>query len=388
VRVLGRGSTADVYLAREPGLQRLVAVKVMRREVAADDVGRRRFLREAQSAARVAHPNTTAIYRFGQLDGDLPYIVMEYIEGRLVRDVIDATGPLPLPQARGVLAAVASALASIHDSGIVHRDVQPGNVYIENRTGRAVLGDFGIAGVLDSGTSTTTELTVTGVQLGDLRYTSSERLQGEKATDASDIYSFGVMAYEVLTGRGPYAGESETEQLIAHLHSTPMSMAELRPDLDAGTAQLIERCLAKDPNRRPRAHDLAARLAAPDTGSFPAALPHGSQGPMAEFLTELKRRRVYQVAVGYGAFAVAVLGATEALHGAWDFDQRIYQIIATTVLAGFPIALALAWIYDITATGIQRTDSSPRARYGVLKWVALGASILAAAGAGWLLFRS
>jgi hypothetical protein len=283
-----------------------------------------------------------------------------------------------------VLASVASALAAIHDSGIVHRDVQPGNVYIENRTGRAVLGDFGIAGVLDSGVSTTTELTVAGVRLGDLRYTSSERLQGERATDRSDIYSFGVMAYEVLTGRGPYAGETETEQLIAHLHSTPTPLSELRPDLDLPTAQLIEHCLAKDPNRRPRAHDLAARLAA-EPGSTGGMFAVPPQGAVGEFLGELKRRRVYQVAVGYGAFAVAVLGATEALHGAWDFDQRIYRVIATATLAGFPIAVVLAWIYDITATGIRRTDSSPKARYGVLKWVALAVSILTAVGAGWWL---
>jgi eukaryotic-like serine/threonine-protein kinase len=385
IRPLGRGSTADVFLARETGLRRLVAVKVLRQELAADETVRRRFVREAQSAARVHHANVTTVYRIGELSGALPYIVMEYIDGRTVRDVLDTVGPYGEGEARALLTAIASALAAVHAGGVVHRDVQPGNVYIE-RSGRAVLGDFGIAALVESGSDTATRLTQAGVRLGDTRYMSPEQLRGERPTECTDVYSFGILAYELLTGRGPYEASRQTELLVAHIREAPTPLSRLLPGIDVNLARLIELCLAKEPNRRPRAADLAARLD-PQAGAL-AAGGAEERGRVAEFLAELQRRRVYQVLMWYGAVTAAVFGTAQVVYDAFELSQRSYQFVVLLTLGGFPVALVLSWLYDITGGGIQRTASTPTSRrIRSLKWIGLGASVVSAALIGWILLR-
>jgi serine/threonine protein kinase len=385
LRRLGSGSTADVYLAREPELQRLVAVKVLRAELAADDTIRRRFEREAQSAARITHPHVTTVHRIGRLDGGVPYIVMEYIDGRRLADVIEATGALPLVEARATLAAVAAALAAAHEKGIVHRDVRPDNVYIENRTGRAVLGDFGIAAMLESGSAAVTRLTAAGVRLGQTRYLSPEQLRDEGATEQSDIYAFGILAYEVLSGRGPYEARTDAQYLAAHLTQTPRPLQDLRPDIEPGLAALIQRCLAKDPQRRPRATDLVKRLA-PPTGAVFLDVPE--RGRVMQFLRELRRRRVYQVFIAYGAFATALLGAAQPIYDAFSLSRTTYQVIVLVTLAGMPASLVLAWIYDISFSGIERTHAEAgTGRLRPLLWIGLGATVLVVGIVGWLLLR-
>jgi serine/threonine protein kinase len=384
LRPLGSGETAHVHLAREPALQRLVAVKVLRPEAAADPVARRRFEREAQSAARITHPNVTAIHRVGRLPDDTPYIVMEYVEGRTVSDVMAAGGTFDAAAARRLLAAVASALAAAHDHGIVHRDVRPGNVFVENRTGRAILADFGIAALLDSGSSAATRLTQAGVLVGDVRRMSPEQIRGESVTSQSDVYSFGVLAYEILTGHSPYRAETDAALMAAHLRQDPRRLADLRSDVDPGLAATIERCLAKDPNRRPLSSEIAAALA----GGTPAdALPSGA-GPLAHFLNELRRRRVYRMVAGYGAVAIAILGATQVVYDAFTLSRLSYQVIVLSTLAGFPVALVLSWLYDLNRGGVRRTRPAAAApRTGALVWGGLAASVLAVALLGWFLLR-
>jgi serine/threonine protein kinase len=383
VRPLGRGSTSDVYLAREPLLQRLVALKVLRPELAADEVVRKRFAREAQSAARITHPHVTAVYRVGQLTGDVPYIVMEYVDGRTVAQIIAAQGPFGPAEARAVLASVAAALAAAHERGVVHRDVRPSNVYVENRTGRAVLGDFGIAALLASGAESATRLTAAGIRLGDTRYMSPEQLRGEAVTEQSDIYSFGLLAYEVLTGGSPYDAKTPAQLMIAHMTLDPRPLRALLPDANAAWLPVLERCLAKDPDRRPRARELAAALAAP-TGTM-AALAPAPRGSLQYFLDEIRRRRMYQVLGGYAAFAIALLGIAQAINEAFE-TRDSYRFLVVIILAGFPAALVLGWLYDISATGIQRTRSTVATRRSnVIKWAGLGLSIAIAALAGWLL---
>jgi serine/threonine protein kinase len=387
VRPLGSGATADVFLAREPGLERLVALKVLRGEAAADEVARRRFEREARSAARITHPNVTAIHRIGRLASGVPYIVMEYVDGRTLGDLLESGGALESTEAPPLLASLAGGLAAAHEKGIVHRDVRPANVFVENRTGRAVLGDFGIAALLEGGArSDATRLTAAGVRLGDTRYLSPEQLRGEPVTEQSDVYSFGVVAYEVLTGRGPYEARTEAQQMVAHLEQAPTPLRELRPQIDAGLAALVEHSLSKDPNRRPRARELSARLAAPRGAGAPSDQPPA--GLVGQFLSELRRRRVYQVLVAYGAFTAAVLGATQVIHDAFDLPLGLYQGLVLLTLGGLPAALVLAWLYDITAGGIQRTASSADGeRMRALQWGGLAASVLCAALLAWLLLR-
>jgi serine/threonine protein kinase len=385
LRQLGSGATANVYLAREPALQRLVAVKVLRPDVAADTVARQRFEREAQSAARISHANVTAVYRVGRLAGDVPYMVMEYIDGRTVQEVIAAGTTFDVGYARGLLASVAAALAAAHERGIIHRDVRPGNVFVENRTARAVLGDFGIAALLESGAATAARLTMLGVKLGDTRYMSPEQLRGEPVTEASDMYSFGILAYEVLTGRGPYEANGEAQMMAAHLQREPLKLRELRGDVDPAVAARVERCLAKDPNLRPRAQEIAAALATGSTAAA-AAVPADDLGPIAQLLDELRRRRVYKVLVGYGAFALAVFGVAQGVDQAFPMSRLTSQVVVVGTLAGFPLALIFSWVFDIRAGRIERTRgiaASPRAR--VLMWLGLGISVLVVAALGWLL---
>jgi serine/threonine protein kinase len=384
LRQLGSGATANVYLAREPALQRLVAVKVLRPDVAADTIARQRFEREAQSAARISHANVTAVYRVGRLPGDVPYMVMEYIDGRTVQEVIAAGTTFDVGDARRLLGSVAGALAAAHDRGIVHRDVRPGNVFIENRTARAVLGDFGIAALLESGAESAARLTSLGVKLGDTRYMSPEQLRGEPVTEASDMYAFGILAYEMLSGRGPYEATGEAQMMVAHLQREPLKLRELRGEVDPTVAERVERCLAKDPNLRPRAQEIAAALAAaPATAT---AGPVEDLGPIAQLLEELRRRRVYKVLVGYGAFALAVFGVAQGIDQAFPLSRLANQVLVLATLAGFPLALILSWVFDIRAGRIQRTRAvaaSPRAR--MLMWLGLGVSVLTAAVLGWLL---
>jgi serine/threonine protein kinase len=384
LRPLGSGDTATVYLAREPALQRLVAVKVLRTDVAADTVARQRFEREVQSAARITHANVTAVYRVGRLTGDVPYMVMEYIDGRTVRDIVESGITFTYPEARKLLASVADALGVAHDRGIIHRDVRPGNVFVENRSSRAVLGDFGIAALLESGAASAERLTAAGVKLGKTRYMSPEQINGEQVTEQSDIYAFGILAYEVLAGRGPYDAKGEAQTIVAHLQHEPLKLRALRGDVDAAVAALIERCLAKDPNRRPRAHEIASALsAAPMTG---AAVPAEDFGPIAHLLEELRRRRVYKMLVGYGAFALAVFGVAQGVDQAFPMSQFANRVLVVTTLAGFPLALILSWVFDIQAGRIQRTRSTgSSARARVIMWLGLAAIVAIMAALGWLL---
>jgi serine/threonine-protein kinase len=253
IRLLGRGSTALAFLAREPALKRLVTLKVLRRQLAADRVARQRFEREAQAAARISHTNVATVYRVGRLHDGIPYIVMEYADGRSLADTIAARGRLPVDEAHRVLAALASALAAAHEQGVVHRDLRPGNIFNENRTGRVLLTDFGIAALLESGADGATQLTPAGARLGETRYVSPEQARAEPVTELSDVYAFGIVAFELLTGVHPLDLDYSVDALDGQA-----PRVDIAPDMK----RVVDRCLSVDANRRPRAQDLMAMLAA------------------------------------------------------------------------------------------------------------------------------
>jgi serine/threonine protein kinase len=393
LRKLGEGAHSLVFLAREPALQRLDAVKVLRPELAADSVMQRRFEREGRAAARIAHPNVATVYRVGRVD-ELPYIVMEYIDGRSLEDTLAASGPLRVEEAKRVLASVSSALAAAHARGIVHRDVRPGNVFLEKETGRAVLTDFGVAGLLETGGEPVTRLTSAGERLGQLRYMSPEQIRGEPTTEQSDVYALGLVAHEALTGREPFGGGSMAESTRARLAGPPPSVREVRPEIDDGTAATIQLCLAAEPNRRPRAADLAPRFAAAPSSDADGASgdPIVANNPLAVFLVELKRRRVYRVLVGYCAFAFVALQAVQLVLPALPIEAWFYPAFVSAVLAGLPISGVLAWLYDFTATGIRRTRGRPREegaapRWRLLPWLGLAIVVVAVAAVGLFLLQ-
>jgi serine/threonine protein kinase len=381
IRRLGAGSTATVYLAREPALRRLVAVKVLRPEIAADETAGRRFEREAQSAASISHTHVTPVYRVGRLRDGRPYIVMQYIDGRSLAEMLTARGALPMDEVRSVVSALASALAAAHEKGIVHRDVNMANVFIEDRTGRVVLSDFGIAGLLDSGDGVSARLTAVGQRLGDVRYASPEHLRGERVTEQSDVYSLGIVAYELVSGRGPFDPLTGARLVTAHLKELPPAIATVRPDVDPKMARLIDACLAKEPNRRPRASDIPAVLG-----------PNEATTVVQDgFFGELKRRRVYHVIVSYVLTAVFILQGADLFLRPLANSVRYYNGLVAVTLAGFPIALVLSWLYDFREGHVRRTidvaAASTASRHRLFAGVGLALSVLVAGVLWWLLSK-
>lgn len=353
LRTLGEGTTAKVFLAREPALGRSVAIKVLRPHLASDEIARKRFDREARSAARLRHANIATVYRVGALDHSVPYLVMEFIDGRTLTDQIAATGPLATPDATTVLSQVARALEAAHDGGIIHRDVRPANV-MWSKEGRVVLTDFGIAGVLDAGAEGT-RITATGEIVGDPRYISPEQLEGGPVTEATDIYSFGVLGYELITGQGPLGDGSRVGMAAAHMRREPaVPLLQMKADADPRLAEILQRCLARKPEQRPSASDVSRWLA--DPASVPGVGTGLESGVFSSFLAELRRRRVYQVAAAYLAGSFVLLEATDIVLPSLPLPTWTFNALVWLVLAGFPVAVILAWVYDIRQGHVYRTE--------------------------------
>jgi serine/threonine protein kinase len=293
IRPLGVGKMARVYLARERELERVVAVKVLRPELASDETARLRFEREARSAASLAHPNVVAVYRFGRLASGTPYLVMSYVQGRTLADRLKADGALAEREGRALVAQLASALAAAHRKGIVHRDVRPANVLLEDESGRMLLSDFGIAALLEGGADSGPRLTRTGQMIGEPRYSSPEQLRGDKVTGAADIYSLAILAYEVLTGEGPYRVTSTREAFAAHLTGEPRPISRIRPGISKDLEDLLLRCLAREPAHRPRAEDVVKRLEESGGGGVAAGGAVGQ--PVAAEGHGILRRRMPQI---------------------------------------------------------------------------------------------
>ncbi|MDA8202706.1 MAG: protein kinase, partial [Chloroflexi bacterium] len=256
VEVLGQGGVATVYRATDSQLGRDVAVKVLRPEYGHDPDFVARFRQEAQAAASLSHPNIVGVYDFG-IDADGPYIVMEYIDGEDVATLVRRNGPLPPRQAARLSAEVAHALAAAHARGIVHRDVKPGNVLVA-ADGRVKVTDFGIARAWADA-----RLTLPGVTLGSVHYMSPEQALGEQATEVSDVYSLGVVLYELLTGRRPWEGDTAAAVAMARIGTPPPRVADIRPGVPATLDAIDRRALEPDPAARfPSAGALAEALEA------------------------------------------------------------------------------------------------------------------------------
>ena len=301
VRRLGQGGMGSVYLAREPALKRPVAVKVMLPDLARDETNRARFEREAQSVAAISHPNVISVYRVGALADGTPFFVMQYVQGKSLDDRLETAGPLGVGEARRVLGEVASALAAAHKRDIVHRDIKPANILQDEESGRVVVTDFGIAAVRPQREAPSPRLTQTGTSLGTPTHMSPEQLLGEPVTDKSDVYSFGILAYELLTGQGPFRITSPHEAVAAHLRDTPPPLSRLRPEVDPELEQIALGCLAKKPEDRPGAAQLAQRLLPGER--MPLEWPPPGLETLVGTLPLLSR----QAAAGSFLVAVAVL---------------------------------------------------------------------------------
>ena len=223
LRRLGSGGMANVYLAEDEELGRRVAIKILNDRHASDDSFVERFRREAKNAAGLSHPNIVSIYDRGEAEGTY-YIAMEYLEGRSLKDRIVAEGPLPITAAIEAVRQILRALGFAHRAGIVHRDIKPHNVMVDG-DGRLKVTDFGIA---RAGAS---QMTEAGAIVGTAQYLSPEQAKGAPVDQTSDLYSVGIVLYELLTGKVPFTGDSSVEIAMKHISATPEPPSSLRPDV-------------------------------------------------------------------------------------------------------------------------------------------------------------
>ena len=365
---LGRGSVATVWLAREKALGRLVAVKVLLPGRARDETARKRFEREAKAAATLSHPNVVQVYRFGRLPDGTPYLVMRFVKGRTMEERLAAEGRLSADLARKVLAGVASALAAAHAQGIVHRDVRPANVLWDEDAKEALLADFGIAALLATSGEEVTKLTKTGQMIGDPRYMSPEQLMDQDLTELADMYAFGILGYELFTGEGPYQAKTNTQWITAHLSAEPKDLRQMRPDIDATLADLLKRCLNREPKHRPSATRAVAALAG--EGS------EADDGPLD--LQELVKRRVPQFVVGAGAAAVGLLSFVSMLVERDTLGPVWWELSLPLAACGFVASAVVAWFHG--ERGRQKASTAEVVVLGAIAivWLSISAWILIA----------
>jgi serine/threonine protein kinase len=275
---IATGGMGEVWRAQDTVLGREVAVKLLKREYADDPRFRERFANEAKHAASLHHPNIATVFDFGEnetADGSRPYLVMELVDGRPLSDLIRPDRPMDPDQVRDLVRQAAEALAAAHGAGIVHRDVKPANLLV-TPAGRVKVTDFGIARAADS-----VALTSTGEVLGTPHYLSPEQAEGKVATPASDVYALGVVLFECLTGRRPFAGDTPIATALAHIRSPVPDLPDGIPD---DLAAVTRRALSKDPGERYLdAAAFAAALGAPSSvfDGAPAAVPADATQAMA-----------------------------------------------------------------------------------------------------------
>jgi DNA-binding SARP family transcriptional activator len=344
IRRLGQSPNSNLYLAEEPGLERRVAVKVFSPRLASDQRARMRFEREVLAVASLTHPNIAALHWAGSLSNGLPYFVMQYVDGPSMADKLRLEGRLTNEHARQFLAQVASALASAHRRGIVHRDVQPANILCDEEGRRCLLTDFGIAAILAKAGGRPIRITRTGEQVTDPLWMSPEQAKAQVVTERSDIYSLGLLGYQVLAEDSPYTWETKSELYRAHEEAQPRKLSELRPDVDRDMERLLEQCLAKEPRSRPSASHIAEKLRSP-------------RDPLAEepegFIARLIWRRVLHWAGAYVGGGLVLVELVQIAAGRGILGEGAIDVTLSYLL-GAPFVSILAWYHG--RAGPQRVE--------------------------------
>ena len=347
-RELGGGGMSRVFVANEHRLGRAVVVKVLAPDLAAA-ISAERFEREIKLAASLQQANILPVIAAGDFDG-LPYYTMPYVEGESLRARL-GKGALPVGEAIDVLRDVAKALAYAHGRGIVHRDIKPDNVLLSGRS--AVVADFGIAKAIAAAQERTNGATLTqlGTAVGTPAYMAPEQAAGDPSTDhRADIYAFGCMGYELLAGHPPFHGLSPHKLMAAHMSETPRPIEELRPDTPPAIARMINRCLAKDPDRRPQSADELLQELDVTTSSQPgAAMPfHGRS-------LFLRAMALYAAAFIGVAIVARLLVDTQGLPE-WVFGGAL-----VVMALGFPVILCTGYTQHVARKVAQATPTlTPR----------------------------
>src|ERR1700685_3956159 len=252
--VVGRGGMAEVYRARDLRLDRIVAIKTLRTDLARDQTFQARFRREAQSAASLNNPSIVAVYDTGEdmsTGVPVPFIVMEYVDGKTVRELLNDGHRLLPERILEIISGVLRALEYSHQAGIVHRDIKPGNVMV-TRNGDVKVMDFGIARAMSDAQSTMTQ---TAQVIGTAQYLSPEQARGDRVDARSDLYSAGCLLYELLTGRPPFTGASPGALAYPHVRENPIPPSRVDPEIPGWADAIVLKAMAKDPGDRYQSAD-------------------------------------------------------------------------------------------------------------------------------------
>ncbi len=309
VELIGRGGMSSVWKAHDRLLDRTIAIKSLHEQFTQDEEYVERFRREARSVAQLSHPNIVTVIDRGEEKGR-QYIVFEYVEGENLKQLIERSGPLPVRDALLLTLQMARALGFAHERGLIHRDVKPQNVLL-NEDGQPKMTDFGIARSVD-----VEGVTITGTVLGTSEYIAPEQARGQRVDALTDVYSLGVVLYELLTGRVPFQGESFVAIALRHVNEPAPSVLELRPDCPPRVGMAVERALAKRPEDRfgsmsELCGELEACLYELDSSSEEATMI--SRGPVAPPRLRRPRKRRRRVGIFWPSAAVAAILAVAGL---------------------------------------------------------------------------
>ena len=346
-RELGRGGMGAVFLARDAALDRPVAIKVLRLELADSSAQRDRFVREARTAAKLSHPHIVPIHAVEEHQ-DVVFFVMSFIDGETLGGRVSRAGPLSQADAVRMVQEVSWALGHAHAHGVVHRDVKPDNILLEHGSGRAVVTDFGIA-QLAAGSITSSEPRI----IGTPHYMSPEQASGGVVDARSDLYSLGVVAFFAVTGKLPIDGENAQVILAKQVVQPAVPVASLRSTLSAHVANAIDRCLAKDPARRfASADDLARELASRSTGANALA------APLRSFLREVNGAGS-EVGTAFAASASSLLVlAIEVTRITWG-PSSVFESLSLSIASAIYISLA-ALMFSVGALRLGRVAAQVR----------------------------
>ena len=333
IRPLGQGGMGAVYLAREKALERFVAIKILRPDLATVEAHRERFRREARIAAQLSHPGIVALHTFGEIGG-VWYFVMRYVRGASLAERLRVEGRIPPAEAQRILAELADALECAHQSGVIHRDIKPANVLLDDDTHRAVLADFGIARMAGADE----RLTATGAVIGTPSYMSPEQAVGSHDVDErTDIYSFGAVAYTMLAGREPFVAQVVDGRLVQRTAGPPTPLATIAPATPAELSAVIMRCLARDPGLR-----------WPSAKALKEALARAAGEPSAEDSESLRELP------SFGPYAVAwamVWTAIAAAPYRSLLDRALLMLVALIVPTGL-----LMHVFNVSDTGMRKSE--------------------------------
>ena len=367
-RELGGGGMSRVFVAYETALGRTVALKVLSPELAAG-ISIDRFHREIQVAARLQHPHVVPVHSAGTVDG-LPYYTMPFVEGESLRARLAKHGALPLHDVSAILRDVARALEYAHSQGVVHRDIKPDNVLMAGSS--ATVTDFGIAKAISASRTEVPggTLTSVGTSLGTPSYIAPEQASGDVNTDQrADIYAFGCMAYELLTGRTPFGDRSPAKLFIAHLSETPENVTELRPETPPALASLVMQCLEKDPDRRPQnATDVLRALDAVTSSSA------HDVGPVIALAT---RRNLAKALAIYAVSFIAVAILSRAAIIVIGLPDWVFPGSLIVMALGLPVILFTGLVHHqakLARTHSTLTPGGNVATHGTMAQIALKAS--------------